>query len=113
MTPEYPQTDADVDRLFFAQAAHTAAMLQDAVDRKGFSDDGYDYISSALDVTQTLLSYAYDVPNAPQTLTEWLKGNYDETHQLYAQAPLFDHACDGICPELWAYHQEDDDDHTT
>lgn len=50
-----------------------------------FSDDGWDYLNSALRLSAVMMEMDHDVEKWQELLNEGLR----------------DYACDGICPELW------------
>ena len=73
-----------------AQLKWAATLATDAVER-GYSDDGYDYLTSALALAECLCHLDYDDD------VERFKFLCEDHEHGLGQ----DYACDGICPELW------------
>ena len=73
-----------------AQLAHAAALCM--TDHHTYSDDGYDYLKSALALAQRMLEITYD--DDLTTLDAML--NTDPDHDDMNHALLNDYACDGI-----------------
>jgi len=70
-----------------AQLRHTGELIKGALEH-GYSDDGYDYLTSGLRLSELLMHIQID--------------NDKERWQELLNWGLADYACDGICEELYA-----------
>lgn len=88
-----------LDSLFRAQLEHTRKMIDDSLGEYGYGDDGYDYLTSALSLSMTMLDLHYErdeeglmkLLNGPT-----LKALADDDHGALSAL-----ACDGIAPAFY------------
>ena len=76
----------DINKIKNAQLLHASELAKDAAER-GYSDDGYDYLTASLQLAHDLVVMQYDDDEAGFNEL-W---NEDLNH----------YACDGICDLIW------------
>ena len=78
---------SEMQELVYAQLRHTRELINGALEH-GYSDDGHDYLTSGLILSEQLMQIQID-------------GDWERWQKLLDE-DLADYACDGICEQIWA-----------
>jgi hypothetical protein len=97
---KHTATPEMLDKLYLAQLVHAQAMIGETLTSKyGMTDDGFDYLTSALALAERMTRFRFD--EGLEAFQEFLNDENDG---------LRSYACDGVAEAFEPYMPADDED---